>query len=221
MTQLVRVATSKLVEDTMLIKLLLPFLAIALVAPVFAADMRPLLAPGEEGVTFKLHDKDGKTPQLVLFRSAQQADTAASINYWRDTPNAGGQGVLVEFKGIRFLRAPDAPGELIVRLIGIKNELELNTRLPLAELESGKPQKMHFGPVAIGAAGLISGTTDADMQLTYDPTNRSLKIPKISGKLDWKRIFRDAQSDSGSLSDVTGRVGEVVSDGTILRAPEE
>lgn len=185
-----------------------------------AAEPRPLVPLDAAGVTFKLEDRQGKTPRLLLFTSPDQAGTADSINYWRDTPHKE-SGVVVEFKGIRFLRSAEAPDELIVRLVGLKNELELNKRVSLAELESGKPQKFHFGPVAMGAPGVISGTTDAEMHLAYDPANRTLTIPKVSGSFEWKRPFYDAQADSGSLSDVHGKVGDLPEGASVLRAREE
>jgi hypothetical protein len=195
-------------------------LAFAAAFEARAAEPRPLVPLDAPAVTFRLEDRQGKTPQIVLFTSPDQAGTADSINYWRDTPNKE-PGVVVEFKGIRFLRSADAPDELIVRLVGIKNELELNKRVSLAELESGKPQKFHFGPVAMGAPGVISGTTDAEMHLAYDPANGTLKIPKVSGSFEWKRPFFDAQADTGSLTDVSGKVGELPEGASVLRAREE
>ena len=55
------------------------------------------------------------------------------------------------------------------------------------------------------------------MVLRYDPRNRSLDIAEVSGQFEWKRLFYDAQSDSGSLTDVTGEVGEVPPGGQILK----
>ncbi len=192
-----------------------------LATPGAAAESHPLLMPDEQEVTFKLQDKDGKVPQLLLFRSPEQADTADSINYWRGTPNSGGQGLIVQFKGIRFLRSEDAPDKLIVRLVGIKNELELGSRIPIEQLESGKQQRFRFGPVTMGAPGLISGTTDAVMLLSYDPKNRQVTIPKVSGTFAWKRFLYDPEEDSGSLTNVSGKVGELPPGEEILEAPEE
>ena len=103
-----------------------------------------------------------------------------------------------------------------MRLIGIKNELELGDTISLDELASGKQQKLHFGPAAIGL-GPISGTTDADMTLSYDPQSRTLDIPEVAGQFEWKRPFFDAQKDAGSLKDVTGEIGEVPPGGLILK----
>ncbi|REK18693.1 MAG: hypothetical protein DWQ37_03925 [Planctomycetota bacterium] len=189
--------------------------------PTGAAEPQPLLSPDEKEVTFRLHDKQGDTPQLMLFGDPDEAPTADSINYWRGTPNPRKDGVVVQFKGIRFLRDGGSPDELIVRLVGIKNELELNKTISLEDLQSGKPQEFHFGPVAMGAPGVITGTTDAVMQLSYDPANRTLKIPKVSGKFEWKRIFYDPQEDEGALANVTGKVGTLPEGESVLKAPEE
>jgi hypothetical protein len=198
------------------IKYLSLLLAALIVGTARAEQQRPLFKKGESTVTFKLQDRDGKTPRIVLFQGADQAATADSINYWRDTQDLGCDGVAVDFKGIRFLQSKENPDELTVRLIGIKNELELGDAISLAELQSGKTQKLHFGPVAIGSIP-ISGTTDAEMVLRYDPRSRSLDIPEVSGQFEWKRLFYDAQSDAGSLTDVTGEVGDLPPGGQILK----
>ena len=197
--------------------LLLP----ALIAATARAEQpRPLFKKGESAVTFKLKDRNGKTPRIVLFRGKDQAATADSINYWRETQGLCDEGVAVDFKGIRFLKSKENPDELTVRLVGIKNELELGDALSLSELQSGKPQKLHFGPVTMGFIP-ISGTTDAEMILRYDPRNRSLDIPEVSGQFEWKRFLYYAQSDSGSLNDVTGEVADVPPGGQILKPTTE
>jgi hypothetical protein len=182
-----------------------------------AAEPVPLLDQGEQAVTFVLKDKRGKVPQLSLFTSAAHADTADSINFWRGTTGLGQPGVAVQFKGLRFLRERSSSDALIVRLVGIKNELELTERVSLADLHTGKPLRLHFGPVAIGA-GFITGTTDAEMLLSYNPTDRTLVVEEVSGEFEWKRLFHDPQKDSGSLTEISGEVGEVPPGGTILRA---
>jgi hypothetical protein len=197
-------------------RILALLLSASIAATTRAEQTFPLLKKGEPAVTFKLKDRDGKTPRIVLFRGKDQAATADSINYWRDTQDLGADGVAVDFKGIRFLRSKENPDELTVRLVGIKNELELSEPLSLSELQSGKPQKLHFGPVTMGIIP-ISGTTDAEMVLRYDPRNRSLDIPEVSGQFEWKRLLYDAQSDAASLTDVTGEVGDMPSGGQILK----
>jgi hypothetical protein len=181
-----------------------------------AQEPRPLFENGDQAVTFKLKDKNGKTPHLLLFDAPDQAPTADSINYWRDTPNPKEDGVAVDFKGIRFLRSPENPDDLAVRLVGIKNELELGETVSLDELQSGRPQKLHFGPTTMGTWP-ITGTTDAEMTLSYDPKRRTLEIPEIAGQFAWKRPFYDAQADAGSLRDVTGEIGNVPRGGVILK----
>lgn len=192
-------------------------LAIFWASGALAAEPRPLLAPDEQAVSFVLKNADGQTPQLALFDADQETDTADSINFWRGTRDLIKRGVAVQFKGLRFLRDEMDPSLLVVRLVGVKNELELTERLPLKDVESGKQLRMHFGPAAIGA-GIVTGTTDAEMLLAYDPTDRTLTIPEISGQFQWKRIFYDPQSDSGGLVDVRGEVGEVPPGGSILKA---
>jgi len=182
-----------------------------------ASEPRPLLAPGEQSVSFVLKDADGRTPQLALFDQPAEKDTADSVNFWRGTRDLIQRGVAVQFKGLRFLRDEVDPELLVVRLVGVKNELELTERLPLKEVQSGKQLRMHFGPAAIGA-GIVTGTTDAEMLLAYDPTDRTLSIPEISGQFEWKRIFYNPESDSGGLVDVRGEVGEVPPGGSILKA---
>ena len=184
-----------------------------------AAEPLPLLGPKEQAVTFVLEDAQGDTPQLALFDALDEADTADSINFWRGTKGVIDTGVAVEFRALRFLRAADSPDTLVVRLVGIKNELELGTRVALADLQSGKPQRLHFGPVAIGA-GIVTGKTDAEMLLSYNAQDRTLRIPEISGQFEWKRLFYDPQSDSGELVNVTGQVGKAPSGGAILKAPQ-
>jgi hypothetical protein len=184
-----------------------------------AAEPQPLLGPKEQAVTFLLEDGQGKTPRLALFDALDESDTADSINFWRGTRNVIDAGVAVDFKALRFLRDANAPDTLVVRLVGIKNELELGTRVALADLQSGKPQRLHFGPVAIGA-GIVTGTTDAEMLLTYNAQDRTLLIPEISGQFEWKRLFYDPQSDTGELVNVTGQVGNAPSGGAILKAPQ-
>lgn len=197
------------------IKLLTLLLAASIVGTARAEQPRPLFKRGESEVTFKLKDRDGKTPRIVLFQGADLAPTANSINYWRDTQDLG-DGVAVDFRGIRFLQSNESPDDLTVRLVGIKNELELGDPISLAELQSGKTQKLHFGPVTLGYIP-ISGTTDAEMVLRYDPRRRSLDIPEVSGQFEWKRLLYDAQSDAGSLADVTGEIGEVPPGGQVLK----
>ncbi len=201
----------------------LQFLALTLVFSALASAAEPLqlFQDDEQAVTFKLQNGEGKIPQLLLFSASNQAETADSINYWRGTPNLNENGVVVEFKAIRFLRCEGSPDELVVRLVGIKNELELGERISVQELQSGTRQKFHFGPVVMGAPGLITGTTDAVMLLSYDPSNRTLKIPEVSGKFQWKRLFYDPQEDSGELTNVTGEVGEVAPGDTVLRPPQD
>ncbi len=197
-------------------KFLTLVLAASIVGTARAEQPSPLFKRGESAVTFKLKDRDGKTPRIVLFQDADQAATADSINYWRDTQDLGPDGVAVDFKGIRFLKSKERPDDLTVRLVGIKNELELGDAISLAELQSGKTQKLHFGPVTLGFIP-ISGTTDAEMILRYDPRSRSLDIAEVSGQFEWKRLLHDAQSDAGSLTDVTGEVGDVPPGGQILK----
>ncbi len=189
---------------------------ISLATFVSASEPRPLMQGGDREVSFKLKDKNGKTPRLFLFNSAEQEGTADSINYWRDTQDVKEDGVVVDFRGIRFLRSKERPNDLVVRLVGIKNEIELGDTISLAELQSGKPQKLHFGPAALGF-GPISGTTDADMTLSYDPKSRTLDIAEVSGQLEWKRPFHDAQKDGGSLKEVTGEIGDVAAGGIVLQ----
>ena len=184
-----------------------------------AAEPRPLLAPDEQEVTFVLADADGNTPRLALFATPDKSDTADSINFWRGTRGLIDAGVAVEFKALRFLRDANAPDTLVVRLVGIKNELELGSRIALADVQSGKPQRLHFGPVAIGV-GIVTGTTDAEMLLCYNAQDRTLSIPEISGQFEWKRLFSDPQSDTGELVNVTGQVGKAPSGSAILKAPE-
>ncbi len=185
-----------------------------------ASEPRPLLAPGEQSVTFVLKNADGRTPQFALFDQPAEKDTADSINFWRGTRDLVQRGVAVQFKALRFLRDEADPELLVVRLVGVKNELELTERVPLKEVQSGKQLRMHFGPAAIGA-GIVTGTTDAEMLLAYDSTDRTLSIPEISGQFEWKRIFYDPESDSGGLMDVRGEVGEVPPGGSILKATEK
>lgn len=192
-------------------------LAVLAATQLQAAETVPLLDHDEQAVTFVLKDKDGKVPQLWLFDATHEAGTADSINFWRGTPVVDKAGVAVQFKGLRFQRERTSSDALIVRLVGIKNELELTERISLAELQTGKPQRLRFGPVAIGA-GFITGTTDAEMLLSYNPADRSLVIDEVSGEFEWKRLFYDSQKDSGSLSEVSGEVGEVPPGGTILKA---
>ncbi len=184
-----------------------------------AAEPLPLLGPREQAVTFVLADEDGKTPRLALFDAPDEADTADSINFWRGTRGVIDAGVVVEFKALRFLRDAESPDSLVVRLVGIKNELELGTRIAITELQSGKPQRLRFGPVAIGA-GIVTGTTDAEMLLSYSARDRTLHIPEVSGEFEWKRLFYDPQSDSGELTNVSGRVGNAPSGGAILKAAQ-
>jgi hypothetical protein len=181
-----------------------------------AAELAPLFANGNDVVTFKIRDKTGGTPELRLFSAADQADTAESINYWRDTLKPQEVGVAVDFKGIRFLRSKVRPDELVVRLVGIKNELELTEPVSLRDLESGKPLTLHFGPVALGF-GPISGTTDADLTFSYDPRRRALDIAEVAGQLEWKRPFHDAQKDRGTLKNVTGEIGDVPAGESVLK----
>lgn len=182
-----------------------------------ATEPRLLLAPDEQSVSFVLENSDGQTPQLALFDEPQEKDTADSINFWRGTRDLIPRGVAVQFKGLRFLRDEADPELLVVRLVGVKNELELTERVPLKDVQSGKPLRMHFGPASIGA-GIVTGTTDADMLIAYDPADRTLSIPEISGQFEWKRIFYDPKSDSGGLMKVKGEVGEVPPGGSILKA---
>jgi hypothetical protein len=191
--------------------------AILCASSAFAAEPQPLLAPGEQSVAFVLKNADGQIPQFALFDQPKEKDTADSINFWRGTPDLVQRGVAVQFKGLRFLRDEDDPQRLVVRLVGVKNELELTERLPLKDIESGKQLRMHFGPAAIGV-GVVTGTTDAEMLLAFDPADRTLSIPEISGQFQWKRIFYDPQTDSGGLTDVTGEVGELPPGGSILKA---
>jgi hypothetical protein len=183
---------------------------------VQGTEPRPLFDASEGAITFKLKDKEGKTPRLVLFTAAKQAETASSINFWRGTLDSKQDGVLVEFKGIRFLRSGDSD-DLVVRLVGTKNEMELPITISLPELESGKPQKLRFGPITMGP-GPISGTTDTDMVLSYNSENRTLTITKISGQLEWRQLLAEPQKDGGSLRDITGDVGEIPPGAVILKA---
>ncbi len=113
------------------------------------AERHSLFEKGEEVVTFVLKDSLGKTPRLILFDDPSQAATADSINYWRDTRDLLKVGVAVDFKGIRFLRSGADADQVLVHLVGIKNELELGTTIPLEDLEGGKPQRLRFGPVTL------------------------------------------------------------------------
>lgn len=198
-----------------MIWLLLPLMLCP--ATLLAAEHQPLFAKGADSVTFVLKDSNGKTPRIVLFGEPAQAETAESINYWRETPDLLKAGVAVDFKAIRFLRNDKQPGKVILRLVGIKNELELGVALSLADLESGKPQRLHFGPATIGA-GVVSGTTDARMLLEYLPETRALRIAEVSGQFEWKRLLNDPQSDSGKLENVSGAVGTAPPGETILKS---
>jgi hypothetical protein len=191
-------------------------LAFCVVHQACAAESFSLLAPDQSEITFKLRDKKGGTPRVMLFDSSRESDTADSINFWRGSEAPPGGGVAVEFKGIRFLRDPENPDRVVVRLVGITNELELNGTLSIRELESGKEKKLHFGPAVINI-GVISLQTDAEMELQFDSATGTLDIKKVSGKLEWARLFKPAQSDSGSLSQVTGAVGEVEPGNLILK----
>ncbi len=189
-----------------------------MLAAAGAAQNKPLFDSGQQEVTFVLKDRAGITPRLVLFNTPAQSGTADSINYWRDTRTVVKSGVAVDFKGIRFFRSPRDPDRLSVRLVGIKNELELGASLSLASLETGKPLELHFGPVSLGG-GIVTGTTDAEMTLQYLPESRTLRIAEVSGQFEWKRLFSEAQKDSGKLTDVTGEVGNLPPGGAILKPP--
>ncbi len=193
------------------------FLAIVYSATATAAEPLLLLAPDELAVTFVLKNSLGKTPQLMLFDATHESDTADSINFWRGTRKLVERGVAVQFKGLRFLRDEADPELLVVRLVGVKNELELTERVPLADVQSGKTLGLRFGPAAIGA-GIVTGTTDAEMVVAYNPLDRTLAISEISGHFEWKRLFYQPQSDSGGLANVTGEVGDVPPGGAILKA---
>jgi len=182
-----------------------------------AQESRPLFEGDEQVVTFKLRDKQGNTPHLTLFTAPDQAATAGSINYWRNTRDSNEGGVAVDFKGIRFLRSSSTSDALVVRLVGIKNELELGQTISLRELKSGKPQQLHFGPVTVGFP--ISLATDAEITLAYDPDKRVLNIPEVSGQLEWHRPFEAGQKDVGTLKDVTGVIGDVPTSGMVLKPP--
>ncbi len=71
-----------------------------------------------------------------------------------------------------------------------RTKVELAETISLAALESGKQHKFHFGPTVLGY-GPITGTSDADLVLRFDPVTRTLDLPEISGQLTWKRLFYD------------------------------
>ncbi len=207
---------SAAVRHKMLGKILFTQWTISLILTAQGADYPPLFDSAESTVTFKLKDKEGNTPRLVLFRKVNQALTAESINFLRGTVDSKQSGVVVEFKGIRFVQSMGSD-DLVVRLVGIKNELELPTTISTRELESGKVQKLHFGPTTMGG-GPVSGITDTEMALRYDSDKRTLSIPSISGQFEWRQLLADPQKDSGSLKDITGDIGELPTSGSILKA---
>src|SRR5437870_2372301 len=92
--------------------------------------LHPLLSDHENEVTFVLSDRQGQTPKFVLFDRPDQADAAASVNFWRGTQGLVKSGVPVEFRAIRFIRDPKSPQQVQVRLVGIKNEIQLARSLP-------------------------------------------------------------------------------------------
>ena len=206
----------RLVRRNMTEKIWFAVWTICIVVTSWAADNPPLFDSPDSTVTFKLKDKEGNTPRLVLFRDPNQALTANSINFLRGTLDSKQKGVVVEFKGIRFLRSMGGD-DLVVRLVGIKNELELPTTISARDLESGKVQKLHFGPTTMGG-GPVSGITDTEMALRYEPEKHTLSIPNISGQFEWRQLLADPQKDSGSLKDITGEIGELPMTGSILKA---
>jgi hypothetical protein len=180
-------------------------------------DRQPLIAAGEDAVTFVLSDEQGRVPRLILFDNPEQRLTAASINLLRGTSNVVPSGVAVDFRALRFLRSAADPSQVIVRLVGIKNEFELATPLSLRELESGKSITVHFGPATIGA-GFVSGTTDAELVLEYHAADRTVRILKAGGQFTWAPILQEPEQDTGTLKDLKGVVGSVPSVGAVLKA---
>lgn len=191
--------------------------ALMLAFTASAADESPFFADDEPIATFALRDANGDVPKLLLFKEPDQASTAASINYWRDTVGYGNAGVVVAFRGIRFVRVEPGSDNLLVRLVGLKNEFETTTAISLRSLESGKPQTLKFGPITMGY-GPVTGTTAVDMKLRYEASTRQLKITKATGYIEWQRLFCDPQSDDGSLENLTGRVAEIPAGASILKA---
>jgi hypothetical protein len=66
--------------------------------------------------------------------------------------------------------------------------------------------------------GPVSGITDTEMALRYEPEKHTLSIPNISGQFEWRQLLADPQKDSGSLKDITGEIGELPMTGSILKA---
>lgn len=178
---------------------------------------QPLFVNGRQSVTFVLRDAQDAVPRLVLFGAPNQSETAASINYWRGTSDLKMPGVVVEFKGIRFLRSKNDPDKAEIRLVGLKNEIEWSGKISVSEFERGEPMALRFGPVTLGY-GPISAKTDATLELRYDAKSGVLDIQKASGCLEWKHLFSDPQSDCGALTDIKGEVGELPSGSTLLHA---
>lgn len=177
---------------------------------------RRLIEDSERSVTFALRTAAGEVPQFVLFDEPDQAATAASINYWRDTPAPPSGGVVVAFKGLRFLRHEERSDSIMVRLIGLKNEIEMSEAISLTAVESGQRLQLHFGPVTLGY-GPITGTSEADLDLQFDPQTRRLNLFNVSGYILWKRVFTNPQSDKGTLHDIVGYAADIPTGGLILK----
>lgn len=166
---------------------------------------RPLFADDKKMVTFVLEDAEGNIPTFYLFTGEDQTTTATAINTLRGTPND--QGVEIRFEAIRFRRDEQDADRLWVRAVGIVNELEGKTPVPLDALQAGETLVLHFYD-EIRVPLLVHVLYEISMTIHYDAQTQELTLTDASGSMHWKMLGSDAMDRGELTSVVRGRRGE-------------
>ncbi len=156
-------------------------------------------------MTFILQDDQGQIPTLYLFAAAEQKGAARAVNTLRGTPNE--RGVEVHFEAIRFRRDDQDPAVVWARAVGIANESEGKTPIPLDALDSGQPVDLQFSD-EINVPLVAHVVYSISLTVQYERATQILTLTHCTGSIRWKMLAMDAFDESELPTVVHGRKGQ-------------
>lgn len=181
-----------------------------------------LFRPGEKSATFRLAETgapDKASPELeLLFASANQQAIATLLKDERNKSIKPGhvapddkdaKGIKIRFDAIRFLRDPQDPDLVRVRLVGPINEVECKQPLSISKLlTSDEPIPIQFQSVTQNTGVTVTITTDINLQwadgdLAVNGTKGTIDF--AVGRLSPARLFYATDTDSVQLPDLFGK----------------
>jgi hypothetical protein len=197
-----------------------------------------LFKPGENSANFRLKEiefPDRPSPERELLDATPNQQAIAELLKEERNKNLkpglippddkNAKGIKVRFDGIRFLKDPQNPDHVRIRLVGPINELEYKTPISIKTLlESKEPIPVRFESVTRQTGVTVTITTDAKLKWE----NGELFVIDTKGKFDFSvgrfspaRLLYSSDFDTVSLPNLAGkRVSEELFPFRTLLDPE-